>query len=335
MPTNESISTALAIAPLRSRCRCRATASAIWSPQVKTGLSEVIGSWKIIEMSLPRTSRRSSSGSVTRSRPSSRIWPATIRPGRLMSPRMDMAVMLLPQPDSPTTPSVFPSPMVKLIPSTALTVPSCVKKWVLRPLTSSSVPTASGRPARRPSRMDAVTCSPLAGGGSSASRRPSPRKLAARTTSTIVTDGYSRIQGRTWRSSSKFLSRLPRLASGGLMPKPRKDRAASATTESAMPSVAATTTGARAAGRMWRAMIRRFDAPSARAACTKSASRNFRNSARTSRQASVQPVKPIAMITTRAEPLPRTATMMRIMKKTGSERITSTNRMIRLSIQPP
>ena len=30
-------------------------ASLIWRPTVKSGLSEVIGSWKIMEMSLPRT----------------------------------------------------------------------------------------------------------------------------------------------------------------------------------------------------------------------------------------------------------------------------------------
>ena len=64
MPTNESISTARAIAALRSRCRCRATTSAICSPTVKTGLSEVIGSWKIIAIALPRTSRRSFSGEL-------------------------------------------------------------------------------------------------------------------------------------------------------------------------------------------------------------------------------------------------------------------------------
>ena len=43
---------------------CSATASAIWSPQVKTGLSEVIGSWKIIEIALPRMSLISSVASV-------------------------------------------------------------------------------------------------------------------------------------------------------------------------------------------------------------------------------------------------------------------------------
>ena len=50
---------------------------------------------------------------------------------------IDSAVMLLPQPDSPTTPSVWPSSIAKVTPSTALTTPSWVKKWVRRPLTSS------------------------------------------------------------------------------------------------------------------------------------------------------------------------------------------------------
>ncbi len=36
---------------------CSMIASAIWSPAVKTGLSDVIGSWKIIEMSAPRRLR--------------------------------------------------------------------------------------------------------------------------------------------------------------------------------------------------------------------------------------------------------------------------------------
>ena len=52
-------------------------------PTVITGLSEVIGSWKIIEMSLPRM--RSISASVRSSRfvPSSRTAPPAIRPGGL------------------------------------------------------------------------------------------------------------------------------------------------------------------------------------------------------------------------------------------------------------
>ena len=62
--------------------------SMICSPIVRTGLSEVIGSWKIIEMSRPRTSRISSSESSSRLRPSNRMRPegrggvCAARPGR-------------------------------------------------------------------------------------------------------------------------------------------------------------------------------------------------------------------------------------------------------------
>ena len=57
---------------------------------------------------------------------------------------------------------------------------------------------------------------------------------------------------------------LPRLASGGLMPKPRKESAASMTTESATPRSQATTSGASApAAACGAKMMRRWLAPSA------------------------------------------------------------------------
>ncbi len=108
MPTCWSISIARSQASPRPTFLWSETASAIWSPTVKTGFSEVIGSWKIIEIALPRTSLISSSLSLRRSRPSSRISPATVRPGRSTRRMADSAVMLLPHPDSPTTPSVWP-----------------------------------------------------------------------------------------------------------------------------------------------------------------------------------------------------------------------------------
>jgi hypothetical protein len=37
---------------------CSASTSSIWSPQVMTGFSAVIGSWKIIDMRVQRSSRR-------------------------------------------------------------------------------------------------------------------------------------------------------------------------------------------------------------------------------------------------------------------------------------
>jgi len=92
-------------------------------------LRDVIGSWKIIEISLPRTSRNSSSVAVARSRPSNRIrLPGSIRPGSSMSRMIDSEVTVLPQPDSPTTPSVRPASTVRSTPSTARITPARVAK---------------------------------------------------------------------------------------------------------------------------------------------------------------------------------------------------------------
>ena len=52
--------------------------------------------------------------------------------------RIDCAVTLLPQPLSPTMPSVFPGNTSKVAPSTALVVPSSWKKRVQRFLTESN-----------------------------------------------------------------------------------------------------------------------------------------------------------------------------------------------------
>src|SRR5262245_26973820 len=139
MPTRRSISIARALAAPRSSPRCNVSVSVIWRPTVSTGLSEVIGSWKIIEMSLPRMSRISRSDSSSRSRPWNRMRPATMRPGGDATSRnTESEVTLLPQPDSPTTASVSPCPTENETPSTARTMPSRVKKWVLSSSTSSS-----------------------------------------------------------------------------------------------------------------------------------------------------------------------------------------------------
>ena len=45
---------------------------------------------------------------------------------------IDFAVTLLPEPDSPTMPSVSPGRSVKLTPSTARTTPASVKNQVCR-----------------------------------------------------------------------------------------------------------------------------------------------------------------------------------------------------------
>jgi hypothetical protein len=116
-------------------------------------LSEVIGSWKIIEISLPRTLRSLRFDACRRSSPRNRAWPVETeanffdsrrndcicasgverssslsRPGFGLRLRIDIIVTLLPQPDSPTTPRVSPGLTLNETPSTALTIPSSVLK---------------------------------------------------------------------------------------------------------------------------------------------------------------------------------------------------------------
>ena len=114
--------------------------SATCAPVVITGLSEVIGSWKIIEISAPRTRCISRSGRASRSRPRKSTWPPAMRPGGSRTRRrIDSAVTDLPLPLSPTTPSVPPARIAKLTPSTARnSPPPSVAKRVTSSRTSSS-----------------------------------------------------------------------------------------------------------------------------------------------------------------------------------------------------
>ncbi|CFO00342.1 Uncharacterised protein [Bordetella pertussis] len=58
---------AAACAALASQAWCRRMASTICAPTVNTGLSEVMGSWKIMPRSLPRMARMLSSEAAARS----------------------------------------------------------------------------------------------------------------------------------------------------------------------------------------------------------------------------------------------------------------------------
>src|SRR6266516_633770 len=137
MPTLPSMLIADCIALFLSQPWCRRVGSATCQPTRYTGLSEVIGSWKIIAISRPRISRISYSLIRVRSWPLNMTFPPTIRPGRCRR-MMLSAVTDLPQPDSPTMPSVSPALSSNETPSTALTMPSLVEKTVCRSRTSSS-----------------------------------------------------------------------------------------------------------------------------------------------------------------------------------------------------
>ncbi len=90
------------------------------SPTVIRGLSEVYGSWNTIWM-LRRTALSARPESRVMSSPLYRICPLVGR-SRLTS---SFATVDLPQPDSPTMPSVSPRPSPKETVSTARTAPTC------------------------------------------------------------------------------------------------------------------------------------------------------------------------------------------------------------------
>src|SRR6185436_4308387 len=103
-----------------------------------------MGSWKIIAMRPPRSSRRRSGRACSRSSPSKSTWPAAMRPGGCGTrPMIASAVTLLPQPDSPTRPRVRPASSARLTPSTAGTVErrpaSSTSNSTLSPVTSSNL----------------------------------------------------------------------------------------------------------------------------------------------------------------------------------------------------
>ena len=137
MRTRSSISSARARASVSPTFWCSLTVSAIWLPMVRSGLSEVMGSWKIMAISPPRMARicdpRGSSLAMSiaglSSLRCSRISPWVILPGGSLMRRMtDMAVTLLPQPLSPTTPNVDCRPRVNVTPRTALRTRFSTKK---------------------------------------------------------------------------------------------------------------------------------------------------------------------------------------------------------------
>ena len=100
----------------------------IWSPILCTGFSDVIGSWKIIAMSLPRISRRREFEACRRSSPRKSARPSLEAERLGLRPMIVRHVTLFPQPDSPTIPSVLPSSRLNETPSTAFTIPSSVLK---------------------------------------------------------------------------------------------------------------------------------------------------------------------------------------------------------------
>ena len=150
---------------------CSRMHSATCQPTVYIGFSAVIGSWKTMLTRAPRIDRHWAGVQLRSSRPSSRIDPLTFAdPGT--RPRAARASMVLPEPDSPTTPRVSLAAIEKLTPRTASIRPASVGMLIRRSSTSSSGllaegetavaawPSASGDPASGvpdPVRRDSVT----------------------------------------------------------------------------------------------------------------------------------------------------------------------------------
>src|SRR5690242_7825475 len=132
--------------------RCWRSISVSWLPIFMTGLSDVIGSWKTIASCAPQRPRSSSSVAVTRSWPSNMAEPDRSTFFFGSRPMMLRDSTVLPEPDSPTTPSVRPRSSEKLTPSTARASPRGVLNAVLRSTTSRSGP-SSGAGSKRSSPM--------------------------------------------------------------------------------------------------------------------------------------------------------------------------------------
>ncbi len=103
-----------------------------------TGFSAAIGSWNTRPMPAPRTAHISRSESESRSRPWNTTRPEATRPGDGTSRRIENAVTDLPEPDSPTRPSVSPRRSSNETSSTATNGVAPVSNTVVSPCTDSS-----------------------------------------------------------------------------------------------------------------------------------------------------------------------------------------------------
>ncbi len=185
MPLPARSGTTRATASCRPNRRWALMASSIWVRTRSRGFSALVASWKDMATSSPRSRRRSSGSRAITSCPSTRIRPATMRPGSGTRRSTESPSIVLPQPDSPTRPTISPAATCRLAPSTARTRPSGVGNCVCKPSTSRTCPIDAYRLRR----------------GSRASRSPSPMKLHARVASEMATAGAT-----TWTGWAKIAS---------------------------------------------------------------------------------------------------------------------------------
>ena len=106
-------------------------------PTVYTGFSAASGSWKIIAISCPRSFSMSRSERSNNDEPRNLMSPVIVADFG-SSRRIASELTLLPDPDSPTIPTVSWSWTSKVTESTACTVPSSVENDTDRSCTDSS-----------------------------------------------------------------------------------------------------------------------------------------------------------------------------------------------------
>ena len=144
MRTRSSMRSASARAAARSMPWWLRMDSAICSPAVNTGFSDVMGSWKIMATSAPRTSRMVALPAFTTSstwplRRRSAADPFTILPPPCSTRRISASeVTDLPEPDSPTIASVSPRSTWKDRLRTASTVRSELANRTVMSFTAST-----------------------------------------------------------------------------------------------------------------------------------------------------------------------------------------------------
>src|SRR5664279_2541 len=119
-------------------------------PMDTTGFSDDSVSWKIIARSRPRRSRMASNDNESRSVPSNCTVPEIVVPRAGSNLMIASDVTDLPQPDSPTRPTVWPGATSKLTWSTAVNGATPLRlNWTVRSSTCSNAVIAGSPPVLR------------------------------------------------------------------------------------------------------------------------------------------------------------------------------------------
>ena len=135
------------------------------------GSSATIGSWEIIAISRPRTVLSCGSDMPTSSRPCQRIEPPDTDTPSGSRPSSDRAVIVFPQPDSPTRPSTWPgrreneTPVTSCGPSSTATDRSRTSRTAVGSAGGASLD-ATTRRRRRGRRLSSVPLPAMASASS-------------------------------------------------------------------------------------------------------------------------------------------------------------------------